>query len=119
MKTVREFLKLMLAAVAAITMLSVPAYALDTKIEDAMARGIVGEQADGYLGYVNNRRPNDAELERLVSATNIRRREAYTEIAGRTGESVANVGIVTALRLIDRLPPGQYYKDGQGAWIRK
>jgi len=119
MRTARDFLKLLLAGLVALAALSVPAWALPDRIEQAMARGIVGEQADGFLGFVNDQRPADAELVRLVNETNILRRQEYTNVAQRTGESVANVGTVTALRLIQRLPPGQWFKDGNGTWTRK
>ncbi|MDB5662120.1 MAG: hypothetical protein JWM38_2674 [Sphingomonas bacterium] len=89
----------------------------DAVVASARAAGIVGEQADGYLGFAKT---PPADVKAAVDATNIKRRAIYTEIAGKPG-SVATVQEVAAARgceqLARRVAPGQPYRlTPSGAW---
>jgi uncharacterized protein YdbL (DUF1318 family) len=89
----------------------------DAVVAAARAAGIVGEQADGYLGFAKAPSP---DVKAAVDATNIKRRAIYTEIAAKPG-SVATVQEVAAARgceqLANRVGPGQPYRlSASGAW---
>lgn len=86
-------------------------------VDAAKSAGIVGEQADGYLGLVTG--TASSEIRAAVNDINIQRKQAYTRMARDKGESVENVGKVFALDLISRVPSGQMYRDGNGSWKRK
>lgn len=86
-------------------------------VDAAKARGVVGEQADGYLGFVTP--TNDAALEAAVSEINAGRAQVYRETAARNGVEPAAAGAAAFTALFNRMPPGQYYRAADGAWKRK
>ncbi len=86
----------------------------DQAIEQARAQGIVGEQADGYLGIAKG---GSADLKSRVDATNIKRRAAYTDLAAKRGVTVQEVAAATACELLQsRVPAGGTWRDERGAW---
>jgi len=90
-----------------------PAWAIG--LEDAKNRGLVGEQANGYLGMV---KPS-AEVNALIADINAKRRQKYEEIARRNNTSVQVVEALAGKTAIGKTPPGQYVKTPSGAWVRK
>lgn len=115
--------KLILAAgigLAAVVGGAGAAYAMaaqaDTSAE-LRATGLVGEQADGYLGVVGNATP---ALRARVNAVNIKRRAFYTELAGRRSAKIEEVAAATACEMFaTRVMPGQYYRLPDGIWRRR
>jgi uncharacterized protein YdbL (DUF1318 family) len=90
-----------------------PASALD--LDQARAEGLVGEQADGYVGLVQD----TPDARALVARINSERAAAYAEIARKNGTSTDAVAALTAQRVVARLPKGSWVKDSTGSWIRK
>jgi len=86
-------------------------------VDGAKARGQVGEQADGYLGFVMP--STDPMLTAAVNAINSGRMQVYRDTAMRTGVTVEAAGQATAQQLFMRLPAGQYFKPLNGDWTRK
>jgi uncharacterized protein YdbL (DUF1318 family) len=86
-------------------------------VDAAKARGLVGEQGDGYLGFVTP--STDPMLAAAVAAINAGRMQVYRETAMRTGVTVEAAGQATAQQLFARLPPGQFFKPLNGDWTRK
>lgn len=82
----------------------------------AIAAGTVGEQADGYLGIAGS---VGADVRSEVEAINIKRRAAYTQLAGQRGVTVQDVAAATACQTLGRLKQGQAYRIGAGAWQTK
>jgi uncharacterized protein YdbL (DUF1318 family) len=96
-----------------------PSLAADKALVDAAkARGEVGEQADGYLGFVQGS-PSDPGLAAAVAAINAGRRQAYADAASKTGVSIEAAAGAAARQLIARTPPGQSYRNAEGQWVRK
>ena len=92
------------------------AQAADPAVEAARASGLVGEQADGYLGIV---KPGGAsDLRARVDAINIQRRAIYTDTASvKPGVTVADVGAAAACQQFrNRVPVGHFYRDASGSW---
>jgi uncharacterized protein len=85
-------------------------------VDAGKAQGQVGEQADGYLGVVSGSNPS---LAAAVAAINQGRAQVYASIAAKTGVSPADAAAATGQKLIDKLPPGQFYKPVGGGWTRK
>jgi hypothetical protein len=86
----------------------------DQAIEQARAQGIVGEQADGYLGIA---KAGSADIKSRVDATNIKRRAVYTDLAAKRGATVQEVAAATACELLQsRVPAGGVWRDEAGAW---
>ncbi len=86
-------------------------------VDAAKARGQIGEQGDGYLGFVTP--STDPMLAAAVAAINAGRMQVYRETAMRTGVTVDAAGQATAQQLFARLPPGQFFKPLMGDWTRK
>ena len=86
-------------------------------VDGAKARGVVGEQADGFLGFVTP--AADPALAAAVAEINAGRAQVYRETAARTGVTPDAAGQATAQQLFARLPAGQYFKTLTGMWVRK
>lgn len=83
----------------------------------AKAEGLVGEQADGFLGLVSGAAP--PAIRSAMEDINAGRAAAYRDIAAKTGVTVQAAGEATARQLLSRLPGGQYYKPLGGSWTQK
>lgn len=84
----------------------------------ALADGVIGEQADGYVGLKDS---VSAALRADVDALNIKRRALYTQLAQKRGvtiqEAAATFGCET---LAQRVAVGRAYKLPDGVWrVRK
>jgi uncharacterized protein YdbL (DUF1318 family) len=106
-------LSLAIGAALAVAGASV-AYAQDGGLQAAIAQGIVGEKADGYLGLA---KPAPADIKAKVDAINIKRRAAFTPEAAKRGvtleEWAAAIGCKT---LAARVSDGQAYLLPDGVW---
>lgn len=107
MKSLRNALTLVLLLAA------VPAFAVD--LDSAKRQGLVGEQADGYIGAVRQT-PEAAELVRTVNA---QRRQSYQDLAKRNGVSVESVATLAGKKLVDRAGRGEYVRDSSGRWVQR
>jgi uncharacterized protein YdbL (DUF1318 family) len=94
--------------------LATPAWSLD--LDGARAQGLLGEQADGYVGVVPAK--PSPEIVALAEQVNARRRAHYEEIAARNGTPVEAVAALAGKKLIETAPPGQWVKP-KGGWVRK
>lgn len=114
----RKLLKLVfiLAAVVAVTFAHAPSgFAAD--LEQAKGAGLVGEQADGYLGLVKAGAP--ADVVRMVEEVNLKRRESYRAIAQKNNTNLAAVEAIAGKKLVERAPSGEFVRDGSGNWVKK
>jgi uncharacterized protein len=106
------------AAIAASLTLAAPAFAQrDAAIAEARAAGLVGEQADGYLGFAPGAQIS-ADLRGRVEQNNMRRRAAYAERAASAGgATIAEIAAAVACEVFqERLSVGERYRDDQGNW---
>jgi hypothetical protein len=86
-------------------------------VDAAKARGVVGEQGDGYLGFVTP--STDPMLAAAVAEINAGRMQVYRDTAMRTGVTPEAAAQATAQQLFSRLSAGQYFKPIDGNWVRK
>jgi len=87
-------------------------------VDAAKAQGTVGEQNDGYLGFVSG--SGDAALQAAVNEINAGRAALYRQAAARNGVSVAAAGAAAFTEVVSsRLRPGEYYQTADGAWRQK
>jgi uncharacterized protein len=86
-------------------------------VSSALATGAVGEQADGYLGF---RTPPSGGLRDEVDAINIKRREAYTNLATQRGVTVKDVAATVGCETLQkRVATGRSYLLPDGVWRTK
>ena len=94
----------------------------DQVVDQARANRLVGEQATGYLGLVDEAEiTGDAQAPRDLSARvqhiNIQRRALYTESAERTRVTVQMVAETSACVLLrDRVKVGEAYRSEHERW---
>jgi uncharacterized protein YdbL (DUF1318 family) len=87
-------------------------------VDAAKSAGVVGEQADGYLGFVTG--AADPALKGAVAEINAGRAAVYREAAARSGATPEAAGASAFVNAIQpRLKPGQYYRPTGGGWVRK
>ncbi len=86
-------------------------------VDNAKQQGLVGEQADGLLGFVTGQAAVD--LRAAVGEINEGRRTRYAQVAAETGVTPAVAGEATGRQLIARAPAGQFYRTPEGEWRRK
>ena len=80
----------------------------------AIDAGMIGEQADGYLGV---RGTVSATLKSEVEAINIKRRAGYTQLAEQRGVTVKDVAAAVGCKtLANRVGAGEAYQLRDGVW---
>ena len=84
---------------------------------DAKRAGLVGEQANGYLGVVDA--PGSAETRALVDDINARRRARYRSIAAENGIELEAVELLAGQKAIEKTPAGQFIRLATGPWRPK
>ncbi|MBC2778223.1 YdbL family protein [Parasphingopyxis marina] len=87
--------------------------AQNAQISQAIAAGIVGETASGYLGFAQT---PSAELRAQVDALNLSRRSAYANLAQQRGVTRQQVAAETFCAQIPRIDPGEAYQLSDGVW---
>jgi uncharacterized protein YdbL (DUF1318 family) len=109
------------AMLVAGALIATSAAAIDNNgpIDKALAAGVIGEQADGYLGFVRAPTAAQADLQRRINEINIRRRGVFNEAARANGETEDRVALLSALRQITKTPNGEYFQDTTRTWCVK
>lgn len=94
--------------------LAMPAIAQrDPAYEAARENGSVGEKPDGYLGIVSG---GDAQLQKMVSDINLKRKQVYTDRASAEGSTVEQFAFTAGCNTIARTKPGEKYQAPDGSW---
>jgi uncharacterized protein YdbL (DUF1318 family) len=87
-------------------------------VDAAKSAGIVGEQADGFLGFVTG--AADPAIKAAVAETNAGRAEIYSQAAAKNGVTPAAAGAAAFESVVKaKLRPGDFYKPAGGGWVRK
>ena len=91
--------------------------AVASPLSQPKADGLIGEQANGYIGLVQQN--VSADIKRLVNDVNAKRKAGYQRIAKKQGTSLAEVERVGGNTAIEKTLRGNYIRDGSGAWRKK
>ncbi len=86
-------------------------------VEAAKAAGTVGEQGDGYLGFVSG--SGEGAVAAAVAAINAGRADVFAQTAAKSGTTRDAAGQATGALLIEKMPAGQFFKPLGGAWTKK
>lgn len=108
-------IRLTLAVCVTILGTAVAFSAFALSLDEAKAKGLVGERANGYLGAVISSNP-DAQA--VIEDVNRKRRQAYEEIAKRNRTDVRAVETLAGEKAIQNTTPGNFI-EGPGGWIKK
>jgi len=89
----------------------------DPAYQSARESGLVGEKADGYLGFVV---PPSPAVRALVEDINIKRKAAYSKEALANGATVEEMALRSGCRLIaERTVAGEKYQTPSGQWMTR
>jgi len=100
-----------------ISLLAVSIAMASSPLTQPKADGLIGEQANGYLGLVVQNAP--ANIKKLVSETNAKRKAGYQKIAAKQGTGVSEVEKVGGMTAIEKTVRGNYVRDTSGKWRKK
>lgn len=96
------------------------AQANDSVLAQARANGLIGEQADGYLGFVPGATIS-ADLRGRVDQNNIQRRQLYTRRATERSVAVNEMAAAVACEVFQRprIAMGERYRNEAGQWRQR
>ena len=83
-------------------------------VDAAKSQGMVGEQLDGYIGFVSTDVSEDVRA--AVNEINIKRKSLYTRIARDKGVSVSDIAGLSGEQLVAKAAIGLFIKLGDGQW---
>ena len=115
MKPNNRITSVFLAALFCILTMSTAAAA--SPLTKPKADGLIGEQANGYIGLVKQNVP--ADIKKLVNEANANRKKGYQSIAKKQGTSMAEVEKVGGQTAIEKTLRGNYIRDTSGVWRKK
>lgn len=84
-------------------------------LKEAKQAGIVGEQADGYLGIVTQH----GEAKKLILTVNNKRLAVYRKLAANNKLSVASVAQLAGKKALAKTARGNYIQSSSGQWVKK
>lgn len=99
--------------VALLLFVASPVWALS--LDEAKAKGLVGEKPDGYLGVVSG----GGDAQALANDINQKRRQAYQDIANRNKTSLKDVEALAGKKAIENTQPGLMIQLPSGQWMKK
>lgn len=104
-------------AVLMFSLLTISIAVAGSKLTQPKADGLIGEQANGYIGLVAQNTP--ADIRRLVEETNAKRKAGYKKIAAKQGLSLSEIEKVGGNKAIEKTLRGNYIRDASGTWRKK
>lgn len=116
----RDYFNVAAAVMTALALTPAAAMAMDAKaaVDAAKTAGVVGEQADGFLGFVKS--SADPALKAAVQEINEGRAALYRQTAAKNGVPVEAAGASAFKTLVEaRIKPGEFYKPAGGGWTQK
>jgi uncharacterized protein YdbL (DUF1318 family) len=116
----RYFVLAAIAAVGAALTAPALAQATDSVLAEGRANGLIGEQADGYLGFVPGANIS-ADLRGRVDQNNIQRRQLYTRRATERSVAVNEMAAAVACEVFQRprIAIGERYRNEAGQWRQR
>ncbi|MDX3773743.1 YdbL family protein [Chromatiaceae bacterium AAb-1] len=104
---------------SAIFAISLPVFAINlqqamSSLGPAKEQGLVGEQANGYLGVVQN----SGDASEIVKLINDARRTEYARLAKENNIAVADVEAMAGKKAIERTQRGHFILL-DGKWLQK
>ena len=100
-----------------ISLLTVFVAMASSSLTQPKADGLIGEQANGYLGLVAQNAP--ADIKKLVAEVNAKRKVGYQKIAAKQGTSLSEVEKVGGNKAIEKTLRGNYIRGANGTWNKK
>lgn len=110
--------RVVLACLAVLAVgIAIPGPGLAKTLDEYRAEGIIAERYDGLVELRVEDAP--AEARRIVEEVNKKRRQIYEARAREQGVPAEEVGKVYAKEILQKAPPGTYFKQPNGSYVRK
>ncbi|MGK0247305.1 MAG: hypothetical protein ACI910_000027 [Oleispira sp.] len=90
--------------------------ALALTLDEAQSKGLLGENARGYLEMTP--RGND-EAKALMSNINAQRQTHYQSIADKQKMDLKSIEKIAGEKITNKLNTGEFFKDADGQWHKK
>ena len=87
-----------------------------SSLTPAKSEGIIGEQANGYIGFVTTA---SAEIKALVADVNKKRKLRYQQIAQSKNLSLSDVESIGGQQAIAKTKSGHYIMRAGEGWTKK
>lgn len=88
--------------------------ALALSLDEAKAKGWVGERYTGYLGIISQ----SQRVKPLVTEVNTKRQAHYKKLAIKNGIPLEEVEKLAGKKVISKTRPGLFIDQGNG-WVKK
>jgi len=85
-------------------------------LTSAKNAGLIGEQANGYIGFVKTA---PADVKALVKDVNAKRKARYTKIAKSKKIALSDVAKIGGKKAIEKTKRGNYIMLQSGSWTKK
>jgi len=85
-------------------------------LSSAKDAGLIGEQANGYIGFV---KAVPADVKKLVNEVNDKRKARYKQIAQSKKIALSDVAKIGGKRAIEKTKSGNYIMLAGGSWTKK
>ena len=116
MHALPRFLAVLAVTLAALWAAAGPASAQQA-LDAYRASGVIAERFDGYVEVRAGDAPADARA--LVDSVNAQRRQIYAKRAQETNVPIEEVGKLYATKITETAPPGTYFRQPNGNYVRK
>jgi uncharacterized protein YdbL (DUF1318 family) len=90
--------------------------ALALTLDEAQNKGLLGENARGYLEMTP--RGND-EAKALMNDINAKRQTRYQSIADKQKTDLQSIEKIAGEKITNKLKTGEFFKDSDGQWHKK
>lgn len=109
-------IKQILLSLSLLTILfSSASFAMD--LSSAKAKGLVGEQTNGYLGSPKGKPSGDVAA--LIRDINAKRKAKYQQVAAKVGKSLSIVEQLAGEKAQSKTQAGHYVQTSSGKWIKR
>ena len=105
---------LMISSIIFLSIFSFQASAAD--LSSAKRAGLIGEQANGYIGFV---KPAPSDVKQLVASVNNKRKARYKNIAKSKKIALSQVAKVGGKTAMSKTAKGNYIKPQGKGWVKK
>jgi len=90
--------------------------ALALTLDEAQNKGLLGENASGYLEMTPR---GNAEAKTLMTDINAQRKTKYQSIADKQKTELKSIEKIAGEKIINKLNTGEFFKDSDGQWHKK
>ncbi|MFT4763925.1 MAG: hypothetical protein ACI9OH_001017 [Oleispira sp.] len=90
--------------------------ALALTLDEAQSKGLLGENASGYLEMTPR---GNAEAKALMLDINTKRKTKYQSIADKQKTDLKSIEKIAGEKITSKLNSGEFFKDADGQWHKK